>query len=58
MDNNEKQDEEFNCGEPCSPNAPCDECDNYWQRMVNEGLWDMEQHRWTDKGWALITRAF
>jgi hypothetical protein len=42
------------CGHPCSPDAPCDECASYWQRMVEEGYWD--GHRWTDKGWEEITK--
>lgn len=48
--------EESSCGKPCSPNDPCDECAGYWQSMVDQGFWDIEKHRWTDKGWALITR--
>lgn len=38
------------CGQPCSPDCACDECADYWQRMVDEGLWDKERHKWTDKG--------
>lgn len=54
----QQQNEESGCGKPCDPNSPCDECVGYWQTMVNQGLWDMEKHRWTDKGWASITRSF
>lgn len=54
----DEQDNVFECGKPCSPDNPCDECAAYWERMANEGLWDREQHRWTDKGWKSITRCF
>jgi hypothetical protein len=27
------------------------------QRMVAEGYWNRERHRWTEKGWAQITRV-
>ncbi len=54
----QQQDKESGCGKPYDPNSPCDKCVGYWQIMVNQGLWDMEQHRWTDKGWASITRSF
>lgn len=49
-------DEENECRKPCDPAVGCPFCADYWQRMVNEGLWDMDRHRWTDKGWASITR--
>lgn len=44
------------CGQPCDPNAPCDECADYWNRMVDAGYWNVEHHRWTDKGWREITK--
>ena len=53
----EQLDEESQCGRPCDPNNPCEECRGYWQFMVAEGYWDRERHRWTDKGWAQITRS-
>jgi hypothetical protein len=36
------------CGRPCPPDHQCEECAEYWQRMVSEGLWDPERG-WTDK---------
>ena len=48
---------ESECGKPCSPNSPCDECAPYWERMRAEGYWDQERHRWTDRGWREITRT-
>ena len=41
--------EEIECGKPCPPDDPCDECDWYWERMKHSGYWD--GHKWTDKGW-------
>jgi len=46
------------CDRPCHPDAHCDECTEYWQRMIREGYWDNERHMWTDKGWNAITRSF
>lgn len=48
--------EESTCGRPCDPNSPCDECADYWNRMVTEGYWNRDKHQWTDKGWREITR--
>lgn len=48
--------EESACGKPCDPNHSCDECEPYWQRMVAEGYWNRERHRWTDKGWKEIIK--
>lgn len=56
MANDEDIEEESTCGRPCDPQAPCDECDEYWQRMMHEGYWDNRRRQWTDKGWASITR--
>jgi hypothetical protein len=53
-----EKEEETTCGQPCDPDADCDECEAYWETMVSQGLWDRERHRWTDKGWASITRSF
>jgi hypothetical protein len=47
-------DEEQECGKPCNPSHPCDECSDYWQRMENEGYWN--GHKWTEKGWREITK--
>jgi hypothetical protein len=52
----EDDDDESTCRSPCDPGAPCAECAGYWQRMVSEGLWDFEQHCWTDKGWREIIK--
>ena len=49
-----RPEEERECGKPCDPDEACDECADYWQRMVAEGLWDSARHRWTDKGWKDI----
>ena len=46
--------EESDCGKPCDPTNPCDECAEYWQRMKAEGYWD--GHSWTPKGWKEITK--
>ncbi|KKM61354.1 hypothetical protein LCGC14_1532600 [marine sediment metagenome] len=37
------------CHQPCHPDSGCDECIDYWQRMINEGFWDNQG--WTDKAW-------
>jgi len=44
------------CQQPCDPESGCDGCAEYWARMVHEGYWDHEGHRWTDKGWREITK--
>lgn len=41
--------EEFECGKPCNPTTPCEQCEEYWQRMHHEGLW--KDGQWTNKGW-------
>lgn len=48
---------EHQCQAPCDPDVGCPECAEYWQRMEDEGYWDMEQHRWTEKGWNEILRS-
>ena len=47
---------ENECGIPCDPSNPCDECAEYWQRMKAEGYWDGNAHAWTPKGWREITK--
>jgi len=49
-------DEENTCQNPCDPNSDCEKCADYWQRMSDEGMWDKQKHRWTDKGWDEIFR--
>lgn len=42
---------------------PCDQifhnscCSEYWERMVREGFWNNDEHRWTEKGWKEITKC-
>jgi len=50
--------DETECGQPCDPNNACDGCSEYWQRMEREDYWNRALHRWTDKGWAQITRSW
>jgi hypothetical protein len=52
----EHDEEETECGKPCPPENPCDECAEYWQRMEREGYWDRDKHKWTEKGWKEITK--
>jgi hypothetical protein len=44
------------CGKPCPPENPCDDCAEYWHRMEVEGYWDHNNHRWTEKGWGEKTK--
>lgn len=44
------------CNEPCHPDADCEHCASYWERMIGEGLWDYQRGRWTDAGWSDILR--
>lgn len=46
--------DECSCGHPCPPDASCEECALYWQRMEDEGLWQNGQ--WTNKGMQEIIR--
>ena len=32
--------EVWECLKPCNANAPCDDCEEYWNRMRAEGFWD------------------
>lgn len=44
----ESTDQEKECGQPCPPDNPCEECEDYWDRMRREGLW-VDGRGWTDK---------
>lgn len=52
----EALEQEDECRAPCDPDwhRPC--CADYWERMAREGFWNMEEHRWTDKGWREIIK--
>lgn len=50
------EDEHHSCEQPCDPNLDCSACADYWARMVDEGFWNVEHHRWTAKGWREITK--
>ena len=50
------EDQDEDCGEPCDPDLKNDCCREYWQRMVSNGLWDEEKHRWTQKGMKEILK--
>ncbi len=43
--------EEDVCRQPCDPDVGCPKCADYWQKMIDEGFWDRDRHRWTEKGW-------
>ena len=47
-------DDPVECGRPCPPYSVCEDCDDYWTRMVEEGYW--RNGRWTEKGWKEILR--
>jgi len=36
------------CGKPCPPDHPCEECEEYWDRMRREGYW-VDGEGWTEK---------
>ena len=40
--------DEPDCGKPCSPDAPCLNCERYWDKMRREGYW-LDGAGWTDK---------
>lgn len=44
------------CGRPCPPEMRRDCCVEYWARMVAEGFWDANAHRWTAKGIKEMTK--
>lgn len=52
--NDENNDSESQCGKPCDPESGCEECKEYWERMVREGLWNREEHKWTEKSFYRI----
>lgn len=54
--NDQLAQEEEECGEPCHPDSECVHCAPYWRRMMDEGYWDADQGRWTDKGWQEIVK--
>jgi len=35
------------CEQPCDPTGPCEECEEYWERMRAEGLW-LDGIGWSD----------
>ncbi|MEK6883533.1 MAG: hypothetical protein AABY22_28150 [Nanoarchaeota archaeon] len=41
--------EEYECGKPCPFDSQCNECGEYWDRMIDEGLWNESKKEWTDK---------
>jgi hypothetical protein len=41
------------CGNPCSPYAPCGKCCDYWSRMRDEGLW-VDGKGWTNLGRSIL----
>ena len=36
------------CGNPCPPDNACEDCQEYWDRMRNEGYW-VDGEGWTEK---------
>lgn len=40
--------EKRECGEPCPYDQACEECRDYWERMIHEAFWQPEAG-WTDK---------
>ncbi len=50
-------DEKSDCKQPCDPDVGCGECAGYWERMEDEGYWDRNNHRWTNKGWKEILKG-
>ena len=44
------------CSGPCSPDAACDECTEYWNRMRVEGYWT-DNKGWTNRGWREILKG-
>ena len=43
-----EEQEEFQCGQPCPVENPCDECQEYWDRMREQKYWK-DGFGWTDK---------
>lgn len=48
--------EDAHCGRPCDPSFRNACCTEYWARMVDEGLWDADRRRWTEKGFKEATK--
>lgn len=48
-----EQDEQ--CQRPCHPSVECPACADYWGRMIDEGFWDEQRERWTDKAMKSMT---
>jgi hypothetical protein len=42
-------DEAEQCGAPCSYEGRCGQCDPYWQRVIEEGLYEPGVG-WTERG--------
>ena len=48
--------DESACWQPCHPDSDCEECAEYWHRMVTEGYWNKERREWTGKGMRQIIK--
>lgn len=47
---------EDRCGKPCPAEHFCEECREYWMRMVADGMWDPIRGEWTEKAiWEAST---
>lgn len=42
------------CGNPCSAEHPCKQCEGYWRRMITEGLWNPLKHSWNPKAMGQV----
>ena len=51
----EHEDDAPACGAPCPPDAACEACDSYWNRMRHDGYW-VDGTGWTDKGMQEMTK--
>lgn len=49
-----QEDAEEECGMPCSPVSPCEECESHWIRMREEGFW-VDGQGWSDKAMKEMT---
>ena len=45
------EDEHHSCEKPCDYSLICPMCSDYWDRMVDEGFWNVERREWTNKGY-------
>ena len=43
------------CLRPCPPDAACPECQDFWQRCRDNGLW-VDGEGWTSKGVQEFTK--